>query len=246
MEDEMHRIGELIGNGVGDCGWWRSCICGQGQREKLDAWTVLVITDTSWLDNWMRVEKRIINYMYLPLTGETSKERLHVGAPVCGVWKLHWAGRIGQEKSKGLASAILIVRASSGRTTIVRFPQPPRTASSLTNDYTANRYLGRPETGRLQIAGPAYSASIVSPHSRHVTTTPIATASTMASAVAVSIARASLRGGLLRPDPAAVTIDEIANFHALLDKALTICSPPNIQVDTHRHLLSLPVSIHTG
>lgn len=54
----------------------------------------------------------------------------------------------------------------------------------------------------------------------------------MAAAVAVSIARASLRGGLLRPDPTPVPADEIAAFHTLLNQALTLCSPANIQVAT--------------
>ncbi|PWW78605.1 hypothetical protein C7212DRAFT_276520 [Tuber magnatum] len=53
----------------------------------------------------------------------------------------------------------------------------------------------------------------------------------MASAVShqVAIARASLAAGLLRPDPTAVSRDEISNFHTLLEQALSKCSPSNIQ-----------------
>ncbi|CUS07481.1 unnamed protein product [Tuber aestivum] len=53
----------------------------------------------------------------------------------------------------------------------------------------------------------------------------------MASAVShqVTIARASLAAGLLRPDPTAVSRDEISSFHALLEQALSKCSPSNIQ-----------------
>ncbi|KAL7270632.1 hypothetical protein RUND412_006650 [Rhizina undulata] len=45
----------------------------------------------------------------------------------------------------------------------------------------------------------------------------------------VAIAKASLAAGLLRADPIALARDEITNFHSLLDKALTACSPSNIQ-----------------
>ncbi|PUU83807.1 hypothetical protein B9Z19DRAFT_1172826 [Tuber borchii] len=57
----------------------------------------------------------------------------------------------------------------------------------------------------------------------------------MASAVShqVAIARTSLAAGLLRPDPTAVSRDDISSFHALLEQALSNCSPSNIQITTH-------------
>ena len=52
----------------------------------------------------------------------------------------------------------------------------------------------------------------------------------MTSQYQVIIAKASLAATLLRPDPIAVPREEIAQFHLLLDKAITQCSPSNIQV----------------
>ncbi|GAD93539.1 hypothetical protein NFIA_038820 [Paecilomyces variotii No. 5] len=48
----------------------------------------------------------------------------------------------------------------------------------------------------------------------------------------IAIAKASFSAGLLRPDPTSVHRDEIAAFHSTLDKALSRCSPANIQVWT--------------
>ncbi|KAL2811334.1 hypothetical protein BJX63DRAFT_399350 [Aspergillus granulosus] len=45
----------------------------------------------------------------------------------------------------------------------------------------------------------------------------------------VAIAKASLAAGLLRPDPTSVTRDEITTLHSYLDRALSHCSPANIQ-----------------
>ncbi|KAJ5524533.1 hypothetical protein N7494_011183 [Penicillium frequentans] len=45
----------------------------------------------------------------------------------------------------------------------------------------------------------------------------------------LAIAKASFTAGLLRPDPTSVPKDEIATFHTLLDRALSHCSPANIQ-----------------
>ncbi|KAL4864195.1 hypothetical protein BDV12DRAFT_176549, partial [Aspergillus spectabilis] len=45
----------------------------------------------------------------------------------------------------------------------------------------------------------------------------------------VAIAKASLAAGLLRPDPTSVTRDEITALHNTLDRALSHCSPANIQ-----------------
>ncbi|KAL4903414.1 hypothetical protein BDW74DRAFT_40096 [Aspergillus multicolor] len=45
----------------------------------------------------------------------------------------------------------------------------------------------------------------------------------------VAIAKASLAAGLLRPDPTSVARDEITNLHSTLDRALSHCSPANIQ-----------------
>ncbi|KAL1999719.1 hypothetical protein VTN02DRAFT_4132 [Thermoascus thermophilus] len=45
----------------------------------------------------------------------------------------------------------------------------------------------------------------------------------------VAIAKAAFSVGLLRPDPSSVPRDEITAFHSLLDKALSHCSPANIQ-----------------
>ncbi|KAI9370759.1 hypothetical protein BJX61DRAFT_73079 [Aspergillus egyptiacus] len=45
----------------------------------------------------------------------------------------------------------------------------------------------------------------------------------------VAIAKASLAAGLLRPDPSSVSRDEITALHNNLDRALTHCSPANIQ-----------------
>ncbi|KAL1877129.1 hypothetical protein Plec18167_004813 [Paecilomyces lecythidis] len=45
----------------------------------------------------------------------------------------------------------------------------------------------------------------------------------------IAIAKASFSAGLLRPDPTSVHRDEIAAFHSALDKALSRCSPANIQ-----------------
>ncbi|KAK5018154.1 hypothetical protein LTR39_001145 [Cryomyces antarcticus] len=48
----------------------------------------------------------------------------------------------------------------------------------------------------------------------------------------IAIAKASLAASLLRPDPTPVPRDEITRFHALLESALTQCSPPNVQACT--------------
>jgi hypothetical protein len=53
----------------------------------------------------------------------------------------------------------------------------------------------------------------------------------MAGSHQIAIAKASLSASLLRADPTPITRDEITTFHNLLDKALTICTPANIQVD---------------
>ncbi|KAL4994170.1 hypothetical protein BDV10DRAFT_10676 [Aspergillus recurvatus] len=45
----------------------------------------------------------------------------------------------------------------------------------------------------------------------------------------VAIAKASLAAGLLRPDPNSVSRDEITTLHTTLDRALSHCSPANIQ-----------------
>ncbi|RDW93093.1 RNA polymerase II-binding domain-containing protein [Aspergillus mulundensis] len=45
----------------------------------------------------------------------------------------------------------------------------------------------------------------------------------------VAIAKASLAAGLLRPDPTSVPRDEITALHSTLDRALSHCSPANIQ-----------------
>ncbi|KAJ9306374.1 hypothetical protein DTO217A2_4113 [Paecilomyces variotii] len=45
----------------------------------------------------------------------------------------------------------------------------------------------------------------------------------------IAIAKASFSAGLLRPDPTSVPRDEITGFHSALDKALSNCSPANIQ-----------------
>ncbi|KAL4918503.1 hypothetical protein BDW62DRAFT_181561 [Aspergillus aurantiobrunneus] len=45
----------------------------------------------------------------------------------------------------------------------------------------------------------------------------------------VAIAKASLAAGLLRPDPTSVSRDEITSLHSFLDRALSHCSPANIQ-----------------
>ncbi|PGH04271.1 hypothetical protein GX51_03616 [Blastomyces parvus] len=46
----------------------------------------------------------------------------------------------------------------------------------------------------------------------------------------VAIAKATFSAGLLRPDPNSVHRDEIAFFHTSLDRAVTHCSPGNIQI----------------
>ncbi|OGM44812.1 hypothetical protein ABOM_006162 [Aspergillus bombycis] len=45
----------------------------------------------------------------------------------------------------------------------------------------------------------------------------------------LAIAKASFSAGLLRPDPTSVPRDEITTFHTSLDRALSHCSPANIQ-----------------
>ncbi|KAH0547781.1 hypothetical protein FGG08_000038 [Glutinoglossum americanum] len=45
-----------------------------------------------------------------------------------------------------------------------------------------------------------------------------------------AIAKASFSAGLLRPDPASISRDDITHFHSLLEKAISQCSPVNIQV----------------
>ncbi|KAL2863314.1 RNA polymerase II-binding domain-containing protein [Aspergillus lucknowensis] len=45
----------------------------------------------------------------------------------------------------------------------------------------------------------------------------------------VAIAKASLAAGLLRPDPTSVSRDQITTLHNSLDRALSRCSPANIQ-----------------
>jgi hypothetical protein len=65
----------------------------------------------------------------------------------------------------------------------------------------------------------------------------------MAGSHQIAIAKASLSASLLRADPTPVSRDEITNFHNLLDKSLTICSTPNIQVDhkpsIHMHMAEI-------
>ncbi|KAA8905849.1 hypothetical protein FN846DRAFT_778682, partial [Sphaerosporella brunnea] len=51
----------------------------------------------------------------------------------------------------------------------------------------------------------------------------------MTSSHQIAIAKASLAACLLRADPVPISRDEISNFHNLLEKALTVCSPANIQ-----------------
>lgn len=46
----------------------------------------------------------------------------------------------------------------------------------------------------------------------------------------LAIAKAALSASLLRPDPTSLSRDEIAEFHSRLDKALSHCTPNNIQV----------------
>jgi hypothetical protein len=46
----------------------------------------------------------------------------------------------------------------------------------------------------------------------------------------IAIAKASFSAGLLRPDPTSVSRDDIAAFHTHLERALSHCSPANIQV----------------
>lgn len=140
--------------------------------------------------------------------------------------------------------AIDIARFRTPRTSTVCTTAPLATA---TRDYSYHQGRLLPATGfepppTATATGatqtPTCEGHLTSPHhltNTHITThhSPLTAATpAMAAAVAVSIARASLRGGLLRPDPTAVAADEIAAFHALLDKALTICSPANIQVAT--------------
>ncbi|KAI9837949.1 MAG: hypothetical protein M1838_004701 [Thelocarpon superellum] len=60
----------------------------------------------------------------------------------------------------------------------------------------------------------------------------------------IAIAKASFAATLLRPDLISVSRDEIAQFHTLLDKALTQCSPTNIQT-CKRWLLKNAVSSST-
>ncbi|GKZ80628.1 hypothetical protein AnigIFM56816_004854 [Aspergillus niger] len=45
----------------------------------------------------------------------------------------------------------------------------------------------------------------------------------------LAIAKASFSAGLLRPDPTSVARDEITAFHTSLDRALSHCTPANIQ-----------------
>ncbi|KAJ6107544.1 hypothetical protein N7523_008867 [Penicillium sp. IBT 18751x] len=45
----------------------------------------------------------------------------------------------------------------------------------------------------------------------------------------IAIAKAAFSAGLLRPDPSSVPRDEIAAFHSHLERALSHCSPANIQ-----------------
>lgn len=46
----------------------------------------------------------------------------------------------------------------------------------------------------------------------------------------LTIAKAALSGALFRADPRACTRDDIESMLALLDTAITECSPPNVQV----------------
>jgi len=46
----------------------------------------------------------------------------------------------------------------------------------------------------------------------------------------IAIAKASFAASLLRPDPLSVARDEINNFQAILDDAVSRCSPSNVQV----------------
>ncbi|KAE8355764.1 hypothetical protein BDV28DRAFT_128329 [Aspergillus coremiiformis] len=52
----------------------------------------------------------------------------------------------------------------------------------------------------------------------------------------LAIAKASFSAGLLRPDPTSVPRDEITTFHTLLERALSHCSPANIQTCKERLL----------
>ncbi|KAH0562798.1 hypothetical protein GP486_002570, partial [Trichoglossum hirsutum] len=45
----------------------------------------------------------------------------------------------------------------------------------------------------------------------------------------LAIAKASFSAGLLRPDPTSIPRDEITHFHSLLEKAISQCSPTNVQ-----------------
>ncbi|KAI9847970.1 MAG: hypothetical protein M1837_001487 [Sclerophora amabilis] len=45
----------------------------------------------------------------------------------------------------------------------------------------------------------------------------------------VAIAKASFSAALLRPDPSSVPREDIAHFHKLLERAITECSPTNVQ-----------------
>ncbi|PLB42337.1 RNA polymerase II-binding domain-containing protein [Aspergillus candidus] len=57
----------------------------------------------------------------------------------------------------------------------------------------------------------------------------------------LAIAKASFSAGLLRPDPTSVPRDEIVAFHTALDRALSHCTPANIQT-CKTWLLNLVVS----
>ena len=46
----------------------------------------------------------------------------------------------------------------------------------------------------------------------------------------ITIAKASLAAGLLRPDVTVINRDSIAEFHKLLEAAISACSSSNIQV----------------
>ncbi|PKY03870.1 hypothetical protein P168DRAFT_327900 [Aspergillus campestris IBT 28561] len=70
----------------------------------------------------------------------------------------------------------------------------------------------------------------------HIPNTPGAMASHQ-----LAIAKASFSAGLLRPDPTSVPRDEIFTFHTALDRALSHCTPANIQT-CKTWLLNLVVS----
>jgi hypothetical protein len=51
----------------------------------------------------------------------------------------------------------------------------------------------------------------------------------------ITIAKASISAGFMRPDPHSLSREQISDFHKLLETAIAQCSPINIQV-WHQHL----------